>query len=127
MTEPDTNDLPPELIRALKARELPTDVITARVDREVAALAAEHFAAPSRRRQRPAWFAAAAAAIVAVVIVLQLDQSAVLTRDDLYTDVDGSGQIDIADVLALARDGQDIPAEDLDAFAASVVALGDRS
>ena len=142
MTEETNNsisdELPPELVDALKAREMPSGVITSRVDREIEQLAAAHFAARpadqpghhpagglKRRpnRQRVA-LAIAASLVVAVGVGLILPgRDSAPTRDDLYTDVDGSGRIDIADVLALARDGKGISPDDLDAFAESVVRL----
>ena len=42
-------------------------------------------------------------------------------RGPIYADIDGSGRIDIADVLALAREG--VAQAELDAFARRVVAL----
>ncbi len=66
-----------------------------------------------------AWAAAAASAVLAV----GLTTSYLPDRDrgPIYADIDGSGQIDIADVLALAREG--VPQAELDAFARRVVAL----
>ena len=66
-----------------------------------------------------AWAAAAACAVLAV----GLSTSYLSERGGapVYRDVDGSGQIDIADVLALAREG--VPRAELDAFARRVVAL----
>ena len=130
------SELPAEFVDALKARELPSEVITSRVDREIGQIAAAHFAGrpaqrPIRRpRRQHAWLAIAASLVVAVGVGLVLPgRDPAPTRDDLYTDIDGSGQVDIADVLALARDGQGISPDDLDAFAASIVSLdeGDAS
>ena len=127
----DNEDLPAELIMALKARELPADVIASRVDRAVMAAADTHFGVevPEREQRGPGFprlLLAAAAGVAAVSVALLLaGRDPVLSRDDLYTDVDGSGQIDIADVLLLAKEGEGITDDELDAFAASVVRLFD--
>ena len=109
--------LPEALIDELKRRDDAPDAITSRVDRTLAAAARAHFGEPQRAVwQRPgAWAAAAASAVLAV----GLATSYLPDRD--YADVDGSGRIDIADVLALAREG--VAQAELDAFARRVVAL----
>ena len=123
----DIEELPTEFVAALKKRELPADVITRRVDCELAAMATAQFSARRSASRRYVWAAAAAAVVIGIVVAFSALDPA-LTRNDLYTDVDGSGQIDIADVLALARDGRDLTPSDLDAFAASIVSLdGDES
>ena len=120
--EPDDN-LPQPLIDELKRLDRAPDVITARVDRTVAAMAHEHFSdrrAP-RWRRHGAWGAAAACAVL--VVALTTGRHALDRDTALYADVDGSGRIDIADVLALARSGHGVDQADLDAFAWRVVAL----
>ena len=128
MTDHDENeDLPAELVAALKQRERPADVITRRVDREISAMAAAQFAARKPAPRRRAWAAVAATAVLSIFLVT-ISRDPAPGRDELYTDVDGSGQIDIADVLALARDGHALTQSDLDAFAAHIVSLsGDDS
>ena len=61
---------------------------------------------------------------MAVIAVLAVRWDALVARDDRtpYADIDNSGRVDIADVLALARAGAASPGE-LDAFARRVVAL----
>ena len=61
---------------------------------------------------------------MALITVLAVRWDALVARDDRtpYADVDNSGRVDIADVLALARAGAASPAE-LDAFARRVVSL----
>ena len=121
----DTNipddQLPEALIDELKRRDRAPDVITSRVDRSVAAAAHAHFEA--RRTTRPwrrgAWVAAAACAVLAVGLSTSYVSNRSVVAD--YRDVDGSGRIDIADVLTLARDG--VPQAELDGFALRVVAL----
>jgi hypothetical protein len=123
-----SEDLPQPLIEALKSADRPVPMITARVDREISEMARRHFSARRQptRVPRPAWAAmvAMAATILIAVVVVQLqppgpDQSA------LYADIDRSGRIDIADVLALAR--AQVPGErsqaELDAFASRIVSL----
>lgn len=127
------DDLPQPVIEGLKSADRPVPVITARVDREISEMAQRHF---STRRQparvpRPAWAAIAATVLIAV-LVLQLPIPSGRDQEPVYADIDQSGRIDIADVLALAR-AQD-PGERsqarLDAFASRIVSLdpaGDRS
>ena len=123
----DIEELPTEFVAALKKRELSADAITRRVDRELGVMATAKFSARRPAPRRHVWAAAAAAVVIGIVVAFSALDPA-LTRNDLYTDVDGSGQIDIADVLALARDGRDLTPSDLDAFAASIVSLdGDES
>ena len=120
--EPDDH-LPQPLIDELKRLDRAPDVITARVDRAVAATARDHFSARGfpRWRHHGAWGAVAACAVLAVALTVGRDA---LERDPaLYSDIDGSGRIDIADVLALARSGAGVDQADLDAFAWRVVAL----
>lgn len=116
------DDLPPSFVDELRAADRPVPMITARADREIAAMAEAHFAGRRRRaRLRPASLAAIAASVLVAVLVLQLQAPA---PDDgaLYGDLDRSGQIDIADVLAAARTEKASAAE-LDAFAYRVVSL----
>ncbi|MDE0348558.1 MAG: hypothetical protein OXM56_02455 [Gammaproteobacteria bacterium] len=112
--------LPEALIDELKRRDAAPNAITSRVDRTLAAAARAHFGAPRAVWHRPgAWAAAAASAVLAVGLATSYlpDRD----RGTVYADVDGSGQIDIADVLALAREG--VAQAELDAFARRVVAL----
>ena len=123
MTDTNTpeDQLPEALIDELQRRDRAPDVITSRVDRSVAVALRAHFGVPRAPRwQHPgAWAAAAACAVLAV----GLSTSYLSERGGapIYRDVDGSGRIDIADVLALAREG--VPRAELDAFALRVVAL----
>ena len=124
------DDLPAALVEALKRDDKALPVITARVDRRIAELAREQFAdrVASSALPKTAWLGLAAALAV-VVVGLQLWQPALQERRDIYADVDGSGRIDIADVLATARRGSLSQAE-IDAFANRVVSLnpvGDAS
>lgn len=115
-------DLPQSLVDELKAADRPLPMVTARVDREIEAAARAHFA--GRRRpvglRRSGWAALAASVLVAVLVLQR--QAPAPGEGALYADLDRSGQIDIADVLAAARAREASPAE-LEAFAYRVVSL----
>ncbi|MCY3811992.1 MAG: hypothetical protein OXH15_09370 [Gammaproteobacteria bacterium] len=119
-------DLPADWIDALNRVDRPPAVVTRTVDRGLGDAAEAQFA---ERLARPAWrrpggWAALAASLALVTVVaVRWDGG----NESVYTDVDASGHIDIADVLALARTGTASPRE-LEAFAQRVVALnGDAS
>ena len=120
-----SEQLPNALIDQLKSADQPDSLITSRVDREILQLAKAQFS--SRRavwQRRPTWAAIAATVLIAFFIV-QLRGPTTVDSGLIYADVDHSGRIDIADVLAVARtrgDGEKSQAE-LDAFAMRVVSL----
>ena len=119
--------LPDELVAELKKADKPGALITAKVDRSLANLAREQFETrlEKRRRVAPAWYAVAATVLL-VVLVLPFTSRFGTVDDGLYADVDNSGQIDIADVLTLARrGGGEVTQAELDAFAMKVVSLAD--
>ena len=122
-------DLAEELIAALKAADEAPLVITARVDRALADRATAHFR--SRRstwRRQGGWVALAASVALVAALVVQFGSPVFREETSLYADVDGSGRIDIADVLAVARtEGSRISQAELDAFAMRVVALDGAS
>ncbi len=117
-------EIPESLTSELKARDRAAPLITARVNRALAETAASQFAArrPLVRRSRPAWYAAAAAAAIALFF-LEPQRMAVNEGAGGHADVDGSGRVDIADVLSLARQDNPVPQAELDAFALRIVAL----
>lgn len=125
-SDDDENILPGELIDQLKVANQALPLITSRVDREISRLAAEQFS----QRQKPnlrRWLSlAAAAAVAAAWFVVQFAALRVDEVRPVYADLDGSGRIDIADVLRLARlrsdTGEHAQAE-IDAFAMRIVAL----
>ena len=127
----DIADLPQPVIEALRAAEPAPALITATVDREIAAMAAQQFAARRVRpgRLRPAWVAMAATVLVAITAFIVLDREPPgvdhRTDADVYADVDGSGRIDIADVLLTARNASagGVSQAEIDAFAARIVSL----
>mgnify|MGYP001815306162 CR=1 FL=1 len=128
------DDLPEDLANALKRADDDLPLITARVDREILRMAKAQFAErrPPARMAGPAWLAAAAALLVAVFLFNTREPS-VVRQDGLYADVDGSGRVDIADVLATARAAEvsgEISQAEIDAFAKQIVSLnpvGDAS
>ncbi len=113
----DLPELPDELVEALK--EDTTPLITSRVDREIETRARRAFRSRKTkvRKHLPARWAAIAASFVAAVLIV----GDLRNPRTLYADHDSSGQIDIADVLAVAREGY--TQEQLDAFAMRIVAL----
>lgn len=121
------NDLkiPESLTLELKAQDRGAPLITARVDRALAEKAAAQFSARRSvaRRPRPVWYAAAAAVAVIALLFLEPQRPTLNERSAAYADIDGSGQVDIADVLSLARRDNPLSQAELDAFASQVVAL----
>lgn len=114
--------LPEALVDELKRLDRAPEVITARVDRTLASMAHTQFASRQAPRWQPQSAWRAAAACVLVVVLFASNHLWEQNDTSRYADIDGSGQIDIADVLALAReDGVD--QADLDAFAYRLVAL----
>lgn len=113
--------LPADWIDALNRADRAPAVVTRTVDRALGAAVEAQFAA---RRARPAWRHpggwAALAASLALVSVVTVRWGG--GGEPVYADVDASGRIDIADVLALARTGKASPRE-LETFARRVVAL----
>ena len=115
----DLPELPDALVEALKEESTP--LITSRVDRHIEAHARRAFKSrkvvrPIRKHRITRWAAIAASVVAAVIVIGDMRQPRAL-----YADHDNSGQIDIADVLAVAREGYD--QEQLDAFALQVVSL----
>lgn len=123
-------EVPEALVARLKAADRAPPLITAQVDRRVLADAKAQFARRRpvwrQRAPRPVWAALAASLVLGLFIVWDRPQPPSGPAVPVYADVDGSGHIDIADVLALARaSGTDAASQaELDAFARQVVALG---
>jgi anti-sigma-K factor RskA len=127
------DELPQALIDELKAADQALPLITARVDREILQMAELQFA--KRRstawRSRPAWAAIAATVLIALTVV-STREPLVDNPTSVYADVDRSGRVDIADVLALARaaGSRQVTQAEIDAFAMQIVSLnpvGDAS
>ena len=112
------------LIRALRRADEAPPIITAHVDRTLAGMATQHFAARRLRWKRHGGWALAASVALVAVLAVQMIGPMSTDEDALYADVNGSGRVDIADVLALARaERPGVTQADLDAFAMRVVAL----
>jgi len=103
-------DAPKELIRDLKALYDPSIEISDEIDRSVAAAAWSHFA--GKRRRFPGyirWVGAAAAAMLVTLLLVKPEPGDLLDEADrialtIAGDFDGSGQVDILDAFALARE-----------------------
>lgn len=128
--KPDNNtseELPDALIDRLKSADTQPALITSRVDHQLLQDAATQFSSrrPARKR-RSLWLAAAATVLLALFIV-QLRPPDFGDDAIAYSDADGSGQIDIADVLFLARKhaGDDAAQAQLDAVAQRIVTLSE--
>ena len=96
--------LPPAIAKRLRELDRSQPIVDPRTDRAVLDAARAHFQGrPMRAARRRRWavpLGAAAAVLLAAVLMrpFVLDTAAPL-RDD----VDGSGRVDVLDVLALAR------------------------
>ena len=113
--------LPADWIDALNRVDRAPAVVTRTVDRALGAAADSQFAARQARatwRHPGGWAALAASLALVTVVAVRWDGG----DEAVYADVDASGRIDIADVLALARTGT-ASASELEAFAQRVVAL----
>lgn len=100
---PDT--LPPAVLERLRRLDRAQPIVDPRTDRAVLDAAHAYFRArPSRSARSRRWtvpFAAAATLLLAAIVMRPFFvDTAVPARDD----VDGSGRVDILDVLALARE-----------------------
>ena len=115
--------LPKALIDEMKRIDRAPEVITSRVDRTLASMAHAQFAPRRIPRWQPQGAWRAAAACVLVVVLFATNHLSEQDDTAVYADIDGSGQIDIADVLALARAQDRVDQADLDAFAFRLVAL----
>ena len=122
--EEQHDELPEGLIDALKAADKPMPIITARVDNTMGLEARRTFAArmPRFRRPVPTWSKVAAAVLVGVFLVRVTTMDSPVP-DSMYADHDGSGRVDIADVLHVARTSGSADPAELDAFALRVVSL----
>ncbi len=135
-TPPDVNDdsqdeLPSNILRALRESERGITTITPQVDRAILDLAGEHFKgreAGLRKIANSPWWLAAAASVVVALVLFTAQKPEPVRAESVYADADGSGKIDIADVLYLARknDNRRPSQAQLDAFAFRLVALSQR-
>jgi len=76
---------------------------------------------------------AVAASLLVAVFVFNAREPSSIRQEGLYSDIDGSGRVDIADVLAAARAAEasgEFSQAEIDAFAKQIVSLnsvGDAS
>ena len=126
--EPDTIELPGDIVERLEHLDRSVAVLTPAVDRQVREAAATHFAQrPDRVRpasRRWAVVGTLAASLVAGVFLVRMQtgmEATVLAND-------GSGAVDILDAFALARTN-DAPGSqaEIDALIANIVALNGNS
>ena len=103
--DPNTEQLdtlPPAIANRLRALDRAQPIVDPRTDRAVLEAASKYFAArPAARASRSRWalpLGAAAAVLLAAVVMRPLVFDAPSADD-----VDGSGSVDVLDVLALAR------------------------
>jgi hypothetical protein len=129
--QPET--LPPAIASRLRALDRAQPIVDPRTDRAVLEAASEYFAArpATARARRSRWalpLGAAAAALLTAVLMRPLVFDAPPADD-----IDGSGRVDVLDVLALARmraaggDAAGITDARIDELAYRIVALDSRS
>lgn len=127
-TEPESIELPDDLIDEMRRMDRSVAVLTPVVDRHVTDAAAAHFRhrrprLPNRLRSR-AMAGTLAASLVVGALVVRVQTG--IEPGPLANDVDGSGVVDILDAFALARMNQDTTpsAQDrIDALVMDIVAL----
>jgi hypothetical protein len=128
--QPDT--LPPAIANRLRALDRAQPIVDPRTDRAVLDAASQYFAArpAAARARRSRWalpLGAAAAVLLAAILMRPLVFNAPSADD-----VDGSGRVDVLDVLALARmraasgDASGITDARIDELAYRIVALDSR-
>ena len=124
--------LPPAIASRLRALDRAQSIVDPRTDRTVLEAASKYFAArpATPRARRPRWvlpLGAAAAVLFAAVLMRPLVFDAPSADD-----IDGSGSVDVLDVLALARmraaggDASGITDARIDELAYRIVALDAR-
>ena len=124
--EPESIELPSDVVAGLKGLDKSVAVLTPAVDRHVAAAAAAHFAQrpDTARPMRSRWAVAGTLAASLVVGVFLLRVQPDLETDRLANDIDGSGVVDILDAFALARmNGAPASQAEIDALIMNVVSL----
>ncbi|HEX7237353.1 MAG TPA: hypothetical protein VF405_10360 [Gammaproteobacteria bacterium] len=122
--QPET--LPPAIASRLRRLDRAEAIFDPRTDRAVLEAANVYFAARPARARRPRWavpLGAAAAVLLAAVLMRPL------VFAPSADDVDGSGRVDVLDVLALARmraaggDASGITEARIEELASRIVAL----
>ena len=128
--EPETIELPGDIVERLERLDKSVSVLTPAVDRRVREAAAAHFVQrPDRVRptsRRWAVVGTLAASLVAGVFLVRMQTGMEATM--LANDIDGSGVVDILDAFALARtDGAAGSQAEVDALIREIVALNGTS
>ncbi len=121
--------LPPGIASRLRRLDHAQPIVDPRTDRAVLEAARSYFAArPATSRLRRARWAVPLGAAAAVLLVAVLMRPLVLDAPST-DDVDGSGRVDVLDVLALARmraaggEASGVTASRIDELAYRIVAL----
>ncbi len=128
--EPETVELPRDLVERLERLDRSVSMLTPAVDRQVREAAAVHFAErPDSARpvsRRWAVLGTLAASLVAGAFLVRMQTGMEATL--LANDIDGSGVVDILDAFALARmDGAPGSQAEIDALIGDIVALDGTS
>lgn len=128
--EPETVELPRDIVERLERLDRSVSMLTPAVDRQVREAAAAHFAErpdserPASRRWAVLGTLAAILVAGAFLVRMQTGMEATL----LANDIDGSGVVDILDAFALARmDGAPGSQAEIDALIRDIVALDGMS
>ena len=128
--KPELDELPDALIDALRHADRAPPLITTSVDRQVSQAARAQFRSrePVPRWQLPATGAVAAGLLIAALVAM-FETPSISDTVPVYADVDQSGRIDIADVMAYARKSGSEPGAEarIRSFAARIVSLNPRS
>ena len=127
-SEPESIELPGDLIGEMERLDKSMAVLTPAVDRRITAAAAAHFRQRPQRARPVArrWAMAGGLAASLVIGVFLVRMQTTPGSGPLANDIDGSGVVDILDAFALARINQGPPAAaqpEIDALMASIVAL----
>ena len=131
-TTEQSETLPPAIARRLRALDREQPIVDPRTDRAVLEAANSYFAArPARVRARRSRWALPLGAAAAVLLAAVLMRPLVFNAPSA-DDVDGSGSVDVLDVLALARmraaggDASGVTDSRIDELAYRIVALDTR-
>lgn len=127
-TEPESIELPDDLIDEMRRMDRSVAMLTPVVDRHVADAAAAHFRHRRPRLSNPVRRLAMAATLAASLVVgaLVVRVQTGIEPGPFANDVDGSGVVDILDAFALAKMNQDTtPSAQarIDALVTDIVAL----
>ncbi len=128
--EPESIELPRDVVERLGRLDKSVAVLTPTVDRHVSDAAAAHFAQRPERAQptsrRWAVVGTLAASLVAAAFLVRIQPG--MEANMLANDIDGSGVVDILDAFALARMDEAPGAQtEIDALIGEIVALNGTS